>query len=415
MDSILFTHQLKFCFMKNLYRLWPRYFYLSILWILSCLPGYALRLEYGSTVVISQPTYENLYIAGGTITINAPVHGDLVIVGGTVIINDSILGDILIGGGNLTLNGFVSSDLRGMGGEIHLSKNVDGDVLIAGGTLYIEKNVIIGNLMAAGGKITLDGMVTNDIKIAAGEFIHNGRIGGNLDFKGDKITINGEVGGLSSIAAGTAFMIRKSAIFRRDVRYWVPGNEPAFGSSLSNAKAEMDLTLKMNEKRWYFLGWGSVIFLIWYMGMALLMIMAIQYFFSGTINQVAFTSAQDTLKAFFRGLLFLLVMPLCILILLVTVIGIPIAVILMFAYIALIILASCMVGVTAAHWYNERYQNHWTFWPMVFASFGFFVVFKLIALTPLIGWLFTLIAVCTVFGAILMGIKWKRSPGTLVE
>lgn len=401
--------------MKNLFRLLHRYFYVSMLWVLVCLPGYALRVEYGNSVVISQPTFENLYIAGGTLTINAPVHGDLVIIGGTVIINDSILGDILIGGGNLTLNGFVSSDLRGMGGEILLSKNVNGDVLLAGGTLHIEKNVTISNLIAAGGKITLDGTVTRDIKIAAGEFIHNGKIGGTLDFRGDKITVNGEVSGPSRIAAGTAIMIRDSAIFRSEVRYWVPGNEPAFGNSLSNANATLDHTLKMNEKRWYYLGWGSILFLIWYMGMALLMIMAIQYFFSRTINQAAFTSGQDTLKAFFSGLVFLLVMPLGILLLFVTVIGIPIAVIFMFFYIALIILASCMVGTTAAHWYNERYENQWTYWPMVFASFGFFILFKLISLTPLIGWLFTLIAVCTVFGAILMNIKWKRSGSALVE
>jgi hypothetical protein len=401
--------------MKNLYRLLSRYFYILMLWGLACLPGYALRVEYGNTVVISQPTLENLYIAGGTLTINAPVYGDLVIIGGTVIINDSILGDILIGGGNLTLNGFVSSDIRGMGGEILLSKNVEGDVLLAGGTLHIEKNVVISNLIAAGGKVTLDGTVTKDVKMAAGEFIFNGRIGGNLDIRGDKVTINGEIGGLSSIAASTSILIRESAIFRRDIRYWVPGYEPAFGSSLTNAKATRDASLKMNEKRWYYLGWGSVLFLIWYMGMALLMIMAIQYFFSRTIHQAAVTSGRDTMKAFFRGLVFLLLMPLVILILFVTVIGIPIAVILLFFYIALIILASCMVGSTAAHWYNERYENQWTFWPMVFASFGFFILFKLISLTPLIGWLFTLIAVSTVFGAILMNIKWKKSTGVLEE
>jgi hypothetical protein len=415
MDTIQFIHQQQLYSMKNLYRFLPRYFFILILWTLVYLPGYALRIEYGNTVVISQATYENLYIAGGTLTINAPVHGDLVIVGGTVIINDSILGDILIGGGNLTLNGFVSGDLRGMGGEIHLSKNVDGDVLLAGGTLDVEKNVIIGNLIAAGGKVTLHGMVTKDVKMAAGEFILNGKIGGIMDFRGDKITVNGEVGGPSSIAASTAIQIRESAIFRSDVRYWVPGVAPVFGSSLANTKAVMDPTLQINEKRWYYLGWGSILFLIWYMGMALLMIIAIQYFFPVTMHQAAITGSNDTLKAFFRGLLFLLLMPLAILVLFVTVIGIPIAVILLFAYIALIILASCMVGVTTAHWFNERYDYQWTFWPMVFAAFGFFVVFKLIALTPLVGWLFTLLAVCTVFGAILLSIKWKRSTSALVQ
>lgn len=400
--------------MKNLLRLWPRYLYLSMLGVLAYLPGYALRFEYGNTVVISQPIFENLYIAGGTLTINAPIHGDLVIAGGTVIINDSILGDVLICGGNLTLNGFISSDLRGMGGEIHLTKNVDGDVLLAGGTLDIGKSAIISNLMAAGGKVTLDGMITKEMKLAAGEFILNGKIGGKMDFRGDKITVNGEIGGPSTIAAGTAILVREAAIFRSDVRYWVPGIAPAFGSSLANTKAVLDPSLKLNEKRWYYLGWGSVLFLIWYMGMALLMIMAIQYFFPGTMQQAAITSVNETMKAFFRGLMFLLLMPLATLFLFFTVIGIPIGIIFLFAYVALIILASCMVGVTGAHWYNERYDCRWTFWPMVFASFGFFVVFKLIALTPVIGWLFTLIAVCTVFGAILLGIRWKKSPETLV-
>ena len=41
----------------------------------------AYRLDWGRTLVVSQPVYEDLYIAGGNVTINAPVYGDLVIAG----------------------------------------------------------------------------------------------------------------------------------------------------------------------------------------------------------------------------------------------------------------------------------------------------------------------------------------------
>lgn len=63
----------------------------------------ALKIEYGNTVILSQPIHENVYISGGTITINAPIYGDLTVAGGTITINDSIFGDVLMAGGTIIL------------------------------------------------------------------------------------------------------------------------------------------------------------------------------------------------------------------------------------------------------------------------------------------------------------------------
>ncbi|MFZ1715796.1 MAG: hypothetical protein WAT88_10890, partial [Saprospiraceae bacterium] len=55
-----------------------------------------------------------------------------------------------------------------------------------------------------------------------------------------------------------------------------------------------------------------------------------------------------------------------------------------------------------------QYGKQYNFWQVVLLAFGFFVVFKMIGSTPIIGWVFTFITVSIVFGAILINIRWKK-------
>ena len=74
-------------------------------------PVAAFQIQYGRTVTINQPVFEDLYVTGGTVIVNAPIHGDLIVAGGTITVNDTVISDILVTGGRVTFNGYVGSDL----------------------------------------------------------------------------------------------------------------------------------------------------------------------------------------------------------------------------------------------------------------------------------------------------------------
>jgi hypothetical protein len=372
----------------------------------------AYRIEYGNNVTITIPVYEDVYVAGGTVTISVPIHGDLIIAGGTIIINDSVTNDILLTGGNVTFNGFVGDDIRCAGGNIRISKNVVGDVVVAGGTVIVDKGVTIGGLITAGGNITLDGNVNGELRGAFGELILNGAVLKNMDCRGGEITVNGSIGGTSVIAANE-INIGNNAAFNNDVRYWNKKGSLDFKQSLKNGKATYDASMRMQRGEWFYLGAATIVGLLWYLGMALLMIMIVQYLFCNTMKDAAIIVYNQSLKSLGFGFLFFIVVPVTAVIAFVTVIGVPVGLILMFGYIALILLASIITSLIIAHWFNNRNNYNWKYWKLVVVAFGIFVLLKLISTTPFVGWLIISLTTCMAFGGILLNINWKRKKSEI--
>jgi hypothetical protein len=366
----------------------------------------AFRIEYGNNIIISQPVHEDLYIAGGTITINAPIYGDLVIAGGTIIINDTVANDILLAGGRVTFDGFVGDDIRCAGGNIRISKNVTGDVMITGGKVIIDKGITIGGLLASGGDVTIDGNVNGEIKGLFGDLLLNGNIAKDIDCSSGKIMINGTIGGKSILAARN-IIIGNNAAFNGDVRYWNKKGSLDFKQSLKNSKAIYDPSLRINTGEWYYLGAATVLGLLWYLGMALLMILIIQYLFSTTMKKAADTAFISILKSLGFGFLFFIGVPVAAFIAFISVIGLPVGLLLLFTYIALLLLATVITSVVAANWFNNRNDHHWNYWRLVFASFGIFMVLKIVFSAPMVGWLVIILLSCVSFGSILLNINWK--------
>jgi hypothetical protein len=368
----------------------------------------AFRLEYGNNVTISEPVYEDIYIAGGVISINAPIHGDLICAGGTIIINDSVMNDILVAGGTVTFNGYVGDDIRCAGGQLYVQKNISGDLVIAGGKVLVDKNVIIGDgLLISGGDITFNGVVKNQVKAAVGSLVFNGIAEKDIEVRGGKLEMNGAVTGASVLAADQ-ISIGRSASFNGDVRYWNKSGNVDFGSSLKNGKATYDPSLKIKSSRWYYLGGATILGLFWYIGMALLMIALIQYLFESTMKKAGDAFFNSTLRSLGFGFLFFVAVPVGAVLAFITVIGVPLGLLLLFNYVVLIILATIISSVVAANWYNNRFNYQWTYWQKVFAALGIFVVLKLIFFTPFLGWLLMILIACISFGAVLISIRWKR-------
>lgn len=383
--------------------------------VLGCfIAASAQHIVYGNNVTISKPVYEDVYIAGGTVNINAAVHGDLVIAGGTININDTVTNDILLIGGEVTFNGFAGDDLRCAGGNLRISKNVAGDVVITGGTVIIDKAVSIGGLLASGGKMTVDGIVNGMVKGAFGELYLNGTLLKDVDCRGGKITVNGTVNGKSTLAAPT-ITIGNDAVFTNDVRYWNKQGSIDFKQSLKNSKATYDPSLRIRTGEWYYLGAATILALLWWLSMALLMIVIVQYLFSAPMKKAADTFFNNTLKSLGIGFLYFIAVPVLAIIAFVTVVGLPVGFLLIVGYFILLLLASVITSVMLANWMNNRNNYNWNFWRMVFAAWGILILLKLVTLVPFAGWLIMLFLVCATFGSILLNISWRKKATIIVR
>lgn len=374
--------------------------------LISTATSSALYVQYGSNIVINKPVYEDIYVVGGNVTINAPVFGDLVIAGGTIVINDTITNDILLAGGTAIFNGIVGDDIRCIGGNLHIAKNVGGDVVIGGGTVTLDKGISIGTLLISGGNVTVNGNVRDGIRGRFGELVINGNVFSNVDCRGGSITINGHLNG-KSILAANVIKIGDSAIFNNDVYYWNRKGSLDLKQSQKFGKSFYDSSLKVRNAQWYYLGATTFIGLLLYLGMALVMILLMQYLFSATMKKAADTIFNHSIKSFGWGIAFIIGVPIAIFLCFITIIGLPIGVILLLCYLVLLLLTTAITSIVMANWFNNQYGGKWGFWKISFTAFWIFILLKFLFLIPFAGWLITCLTACMAFGSIL-SIAFKK-------
>jgi cytoskeletal protein CcmA (bactofilin family) len=381
----------------------------AIFALLLSIESYAIEIKSGDNVTIAQPVREDLYVTGGTVIINAPIYGDLIVAGGTITLNDSVQFDLIAAGGEIFVNGYVGDDIRIAGGRLHLSGNVSGDVVVAGGTISIDKSVTIsGSMLVGGGEVTLDGMVMGQLKSGAGRLVLNGKVQKEVDCRGGQLEINGQVTG-QSILAATDISVGANAEFHNDVRYWNKNGNLDFKSSIKKGVATFDPSLKMKTGQWHYLGFASVLAVLWYLSAALLMIFIMQYLFSEIFKKAAATVLNESMKSLGIGVLFIIAVPVAIVISFVTIVGVPVGLILLFGYLFLFMLATSITSLVIANWLNNiYYAGKWKNGKLSMVSFLVFTVLKLFSLTPFVGFLITGLMICMAWGAILINVKWKK-------
>jgi len=362
----------------------------------------AQKMIYKNTVNIDQPVNEDLYIAGGTVTINAPVHGDLIAAGGTIIVNDSVSNDIITAGGNITLNANTGDDIRVAGGKLVVGKTIGGDLVVTGGNVHLlPSSTVNGSLFSSGGEVHADGVVKGAAKVAAGTFVLNGKVAKSLQVKGGELDINGSVGGPATLSAAEKINIGRNASFQQGVKYWSNRRDVNFGSSVKGGKAMEDSSLKIAGSDWRFLGFASLVALLWYLGAALVFILLIQLLFGKKLQSVAATSHFSVAKSLGSGLLFFILVPMIIFLTFITLVGIPLALLMTFLFVVVVLLAQIIASVTLANWINVHYYHNYNRWRQVWTALGIFIVFKLVSLIPFIGMLIIILTVLLAFGILI--------------
>jgi len=126
----------------------------------------------GGNVVQETPADGDLYMVGGDIKLLAGVAGKLYATGGNVQLDGPVAGSAYAAGGNVEITSPVGGDVRVAGGDVRLasSARIGGDLSIAGGSIEIE-GPIAGGVHAAGGHVRIDNVVRGDASVRAGSVV----------------------------------------------------------------------------------------------------------------------------------------------------------------------------------------------------------------------------------------------------
>lgn len=126
--------------------------------------------------------------AGGTVTVGADeTVGSLTVFGGTVIIDGTVDGDLEVFAGTVLINGEVTGSVAGIGGSVQITGSVGEAVEIAAGSIRLAEGATVGSIAAGAGSVTIDGTVTGDVRLGAGSITlgETAVIEGDLTYGGD--------------------------------------------------------------------------------------------------------------------------------------------------------------------------------------------------------------------------------------
>jgi hypothetical protein len=362
----------------------------------------------GGSVIINEPQHQDLYISAGTVIINAPVYGDVIITGGNVTINDSIMQDVLVAGGRVFLNGYIGDDVRCAGGKIVITSTIYGDLVAAGGIIDIQSTASTASMTVTGGNLTLAGNCIGNANVAAGEFTLTGNVGNDALIKGSKLLIKGRIHGKASLAASEEITFSNTARIGRSIRYWLPfKGSLEMPREVSSDTPIYDPLLSITHSRWYFLGASTFLGLMWYLGMAFILILLLQYLFANTFYRSGIRMHSKPVKSTLNGLAYFIGVPVLAILLLATIIGLPLTIIISFIYVTSVLMATVISSVVVVNWISFLSDRQFSLIKMSGMALVTFALLKVITFTPFFGSVLMALIAMTCFGAIISSIRWN--------
>lgn len=291
------------------------------------------------------------------------LDGSLAVFGGNATIEEdaSVNGDIALFGGNLTIDGDVNGNIALFGGNLTISGKVDGDIVVGGGQVSLTETAVVdGDIATIGGQVTQE--------------------------PGAQIT--GEI----------------------------VNNAPPFG--VPNVPNTPDIPNVPNTPN-FDLSFNPFWEIAGVLGRALAVAaigMLLTLFLQPQLESVADTITRQPLMAGSFGLLTLVVAPLAILIMSLTLILIPVALIVAFVIIPMAWLFGMIaLGQEVGERFTKAINQTWA--PVLATGFGTFLLLLIggfVGLIPCFGWLLSFIVSLIAIGGVVMSWFGTRSTPSMM-
>ena len=267
------------------------------------------------TIEKGQTITGDLFFRGDSLEINGEVKGDLIVWSGQVVVNGKVDGSIIgVAWDRLVIGGEVQGHVRVLANETYINGKVNGTITTATANFNSSPDSLIGQgLLGIFSKVTLRGTVNGPVDVKSMPLIQiSGRINGPLKTQGAPViwqaplTLNGTVNDYSGVASDPSKL--KGVSFSG--RYLLHQPEE------SHAQAS---------------GLMTIFSIIWFIG-SLLASLILFRLFPRTLWSITEPSSSNFRRSMVAGLLTLIGLPIVILILSITMVGIPLAILLGLVY-----------------------------------------------------------------------------------
>jgi cytoskeletal protein CcmA (bactofilin family) len=271
-----------------------------------------------ATIGSTEKIDSSAYLAGRHIDVAGEINGDLFCAGQTISVSGIVHGDVICAGQTITLTGKVDGDVRIASQSSSVGSIIEGNLTSASQDLTITANAKIGRDVTGGATdLVLNGYIGRDLVLGSDTAIINGNIARNIKSNLDNLTLgkNARVGGNIEYTSNNELNKSKNA----QVDGTVSRTQPA----------------RNTERN----GWFGIGFRIYWFFAMLLIAMVLVLLFPAIFEASAVRTMASFGLTLIFGIVATLFTPIIFGLLMITIIGIPLGIILMFGWIMALILS----------------------------------------------------------------------------
>lgn len=186
------------------------------------LPGisHAATLRADNAITVDTPSTGNAYLAASDIRVLAEIVGDLVAAAGTLESTASIGGDALIAAGTASFSAPIQGDVRIAGGRVSIGSDVSGELAALAGNLVVSGKA--AEIRAAGGNVEIRSGANGPVTVYANTVTLSGEFAGDVTVvASDRVTLaeGTSIRGILEYNAPQEAAIPASAVIDGGVRY----------------------------------------------------------------------------------------------------------------------------------------------------------------------------------------------------
>ncbi len=347
------------------------------------------------------------FFSGNNVRVAGNVNGSAFVTGSSMDISGIIDGDLFITGQNITISGKVNGSVFTAGQDINITGEVANNIFAAGQTLNL-KSQNKGSAFIAGQTITLDkdSKVARDVFATGSQLFARGLIGGNLNGSGENVSVSGVVEKNAIIEANDLYLesatINGNLEHRGENKATISTDSKVVGTTdWKKVDTQSTTTKPAKTGLAAIFNLATLTKLLVSMAGALIVWFAIKLIRPNFWNNLAEKIILNPLKSLGFGVLALIVAPTAIIILLITIVGIPLALILSCVYgIAFYIskiIGAVYIGALLHNKFNltNKHKGVWSFLVGL-------IILSILGLIPIVNIIVSLFVILISFGALVL-------------
>lgn len=342
----------------------------------------------GKNVSVSenQPINNTVFAYGNTVDIQSNVNGDVFCAGQTVSISGTVRGDVICAGQTVHITGTVNGNVRLIGQDVTLGAPVSGSATIAAQSFTLEsKGKVGGDMSVASSSANVNGPVGRDIAAGGGTVTIASTVGRNVQ------------GNMQQLKFAPGAQINGNVDFT-SANSLVKANGATVTGTVTRSEPKKPST--PTKGTLFALGMGLLIYSFLAM---LVTALVIALLFPRPLHAVTNKAMPRPWKALLIGFLASIVVPVVLLILTATIIGLPLALILGLLWLLILLLSGPISGYYLGRLILRRSQK-----PLLIMLVGA-TVLLLLYFVPVIGFIVLLASMWIGTGALLLA-AFQNTP-----